>query len=172
MTASQEPELKMRYRSVRSSNLVAVGHDAATATLGVIFKSGATYHYAGVPRARYLALTSRTLRSVGRYFNDQVRGHYPATRVDPHPPPQKAHQIKADACPRCGGAWGSVGGSPRCRGCGYAPELEGAIMPRGQTGTGRVMTGITEDFNNQGDVAGGPLLDLFEKMLTGGDLGD
>lgn len=64
---------------VRSSNVVAIGHDAASKTLRVKFQSG-TYDYAGVESAMY----SECMRakSIGSFIASQIKGKYKATRID------------------------------------------------------------------------------------------
>jgi hypothetical protein len=159
----------MKYKSVRSSNVVAVAHDARSLTLGVIFKSGGTYHYHEVPRKHYLAMTSRTIGSVGRYFHDHVRGKYEYTLAGAEPVKKPESGLRrGDGCPRCGKKYEQIDGAMRCRGCGYAPEVDVMITPRGQAGTGQVLSNIKEDFGHSGMADGGALRDLFERALTGG----
>ena len=69
----------MRRIPVTSSNVAEVGHDEETEVLEVQFKGGAVYQYRGVPRDVFDELV--TARSVGRYFNDQVKNVYPTERV-------------------------------------------------------------------------------------------
>jgi hypothetical protein len=69
----------MRYEAVTSSALAAVGYEPRSRTLGVVFRSGGIYEYAGVPRGVYDELMSAP--SKGRYFAACVRDRYPATRV-------------------------------------------------------------------------------------------
>lgn len=60
--------------TVRSSNLRAIGYEPTTATLGITFTSGDTYHYAGVPRPTYDAL--RIAPSHGQYFAQHIRPYF------------------------------------------------------------------------------------------------
>lgn len=79
---------EMRYRSVRSSTIVAVGYDKLTKTLGVIFRGGATYHLTGVPEKHHQALmeqSRRTTGSIGGYYQKFLRDEYPTVRVDQEP---------------------------------------------------------------------------------------
>ena len=64
---------------VESSNIRSVGHDPATNTLEVEFKTGAVHRYAGVPPD----LADRLVRaeSVGRFFNQHVKTRFPSERV-------------------------------------------------------------------------------------------
>jgi hypothetical protein len=90
---------KMKYRSVNSSNVVSVGYDHAAEVLGVIFKSGATYHYRGVHRGVHDAIIEESKRvkggvfgaSVGRLVSQHIVGKFLFDRVDPvaivHRPP-------------------------------------------------------------------------------------
>lgn len=61
--------------AVNSSNVAAVGYDAASSTLEVEFKSGSVYRYFGVPVRHFEALTAGST-SVGRYLNTEVKPHY------------------------------------------------------------------------------------------------
>ncbi len=64
----------MEMEFVESSNIIALGYDIATDTMGVTFKGGKTYHYAGVPVETYMEV--RTSNSVGRAFLDLIRHDY------------------------------------------------------------------------------------------------
>lgn len=57
---------------VKSSRLKALGYDAASATMAVVFHSGdAVYHYAGVTPDEYNAL--RSAASIGSRFSTHFR---------------------------------------------------------------------------------------------------
>jgi hypothetical protein len=57
---------------VNSTAIAAVGYDGST--LRVEFHSGRDYDHHGVPYAVYVGLI--TADSVGRYYNQHIRGKY------------------------------------------------------------------------------------------------
>jgi len=59
---------------VDSTTLASAGHDAASATLELQFRSGAVYRYFDVPGAAYQSLLGAS--SKGAYFNQNIRGRY------------------------------------------------------------------------------------------------
>ena len=69
----------MLRQVVDSSSLRSIGYDRATATLEVEFRSGGIYQYEGVTVEIWNQLRNAT--SIGRFFQDQVRDHFPTTRV-------------------------------------------------------------------------------------------
>lgn len=70
----------MKYVSVSSSNIRAVGYDPNTLTLGVQFLTGTEYQYNDVPQHVYDGFFQAG--SVGRYFNQHVKtAGYPYTRI-------------------------------------------------------------------------------------------
>lgn len=69
----------MRRARVDSSVLRSVGYDDQ-GTLEVEFHNGHIYHYFVVPKAVHQELMSSP--SLGRYFNEHIRNHYPDKRVD------------------------------------------------------------------------------------------
>jgi hypothetical protein len=64
---------------VNSSNISAVDYDSETTTLTVVFRSGTTYSYAGVPQDTYEAL--RNASSPGRYFQTAIKDSYSGVRI-------------------------------------------------------------------------------------------
>lgn len=66
---------------VESSNIDAVGHDPATQTLAIRFKSGLVYHYAGVSAEAHKALVEA--KSIGGHFAQFIRPSYVATKQEP-----------------------------------------------------------------------------------------
>jgi hypothetical protein len=62
-----------------SSNVAAWGHDGAT--LAVQFKSGSTYHYAGVP-ADLIEQMRQPGVSIGSFVSKNIRGQYEGVRQD------------------------------------------------------------------------------------------
>ena len=69
----------MDRQSVESSNLAEVGYDSDLETLEVQFKSGGIYQYFNVPAFMYERLMSAD--SLGRFFNAEIKGHYPEAKV-------------------------------------------------------------------------------------------
>lgn len=69
----------MARQSVASSNLAEVGYDSDLETLEVQFKSGGIYQYFNVPAFMYERLMSAD--SLGRFFNAEIKGHYPEAKV-------------------------------------------------------------------------------------------
>lgn len=65
---------------VQSSNIKALGHDASG--LFVQFKSGATYHYSGVPKAVFDA--GLEAKSAGTWFAGAIkdREEYPHKKLE------------------------------------------------------------------------------------------
>lgn len=61
----------MNMVPVSSSNLRAVGYDAASSTLYVTFNHGGTYAYSGVPASVHASLM--TASSHGTYFDSHVK---------------------------------------------------------------------------------------------------
>lgn len=75
-------------RSVKSSNIAAIGYDAETQTMLVTFKgSGATYAYDSVPADVHEKLMAAD--SVGKHFSTHIRAKYSSARVP-------AEQTKAE----------------------------------------------------------------------------
>ncbi|MCP2242708.1 KTSC domain-containing protein [Lentzea aerocolonigenes] len=57
----------------------SIGYDSASATLEVVFKSGHTYQYTGVPAEvhdKFMAAPSH-----GKYFHAHVKDRYPTSQV-------------------------------------------------------------------------------------------
>lgn len=70
----------MEYISVVSSNLLAIGYEGDTATLGVQFKNGTEYHYFGVPQESFDAFLAAG--SKGTYLDQNIKkAGYPCSRV-------------------------------------------------------------------------------------------
>lgn len=64
---------------VDSSMIQAVGYDPETQILEVLFNSGQTYHYEGVPPKVHKELMEAD--SKGRYMRDAIIDMYPAARM-------------------------------------------------------------------------------------------
>jgi len=74
---SAGPE-KIKRVAVRSTLLDAVGYDARSQTLELVFDSGSVRRLAGVPAAVYKALLAAP--SKGKFYHKQLRGKYVATK--------------------------------------------------------------------------------------------
>lgn len=68
---------------VESSQIAAIGYDAGTLTLGITFKQGGHYRYAGVRQEHFDEL--RQAPSLGRHFDKFIRGRYSYQRIQ-NPP--------------------------------------------------------------------------------------
>lgn len=82
MTEEKKPRPNIAITPVESSsNVAGWGYDQATATLAVKFKSGQTYHYAGV--AGTLVEGLRKAKSVGGFIGAFiVKGGFAHTKVE------------------------------------------------------------------------------------------
>ena len=69
----------MRLRRVESEMLIAAGYDKRSRILQVIFRTGETYRYKGVPSSEYDGLMSAD--SKGKYMHRHIIGHYDYERV-------------------------------------------------------------------------------------------
>jgi hypothetical protein len=65
----------MKLTTVESSMIHAVGYDSKTRTLEVVFNSGSTWCYEGVPPKVYKELLAAD--SKGRYMRSEIIGVYP-----------------------------------------------------------------------------------------------
>jgi len=71
-------EIFMQRTPVKSSNIRAVGYDAATQTLEVEFGSG-VYQYQGVPPEKHAKLMGA--ESVGKFIRAEIRGKFDSRKV-------------------------------------------------------------------------------------------
>lgn len=71
----------MKRKSVASSAIASLGHDAKTNTLHVEFASGRVYAYSGVSADEHKALAAAD--SIGAHFNEHIRPHFAARSLDP-----------------------------------------------------------------------------------------
>ena len=69
----------MFYTPVTSSNLRSVAYDAASQTLGIIFKGNTEYHYYNVPESVYRGLMNAS--SHGEYHAAYIKNSYRYERV-------------------------------------------------------------------------------------------
>lgn len=69
----------MELVTVESSMIQAVGYDATSQELEVLFNSGKTYRYTGVPQTVYTELLAAD--SKGQYMRACVIGVYPDYQV-------------------------------------------------------------------------------------------
>ena len=65
---------------VNSSMANAIGYDSSDRILQVEFCNGTTYQYAGVEPEIWQEL--HETNSIGRYFNNQIRGNYDSNCID------------------------------------------------------------------------------------------
>lgn len=79
-TAAATPVLTIPREPVVSSNLKAVGYDAATQTLDVEFNSGRVYRYRGVPPEAHKAFVNA--ESIGKHFGQHIRTKFPYFDLD------------------------------------------------------------------------------------------
>ncbi len=69
----------MEMKSVKSSNINAVGYDSAKKTLRVEFSSGATYEYSGVSAETHAAFLKANSR--GSYFAKHIRNSHKGKKL-------------------------------------------------------------------------------------------
>jgi hypothetical protein len=69
----------MKLVTVESSMIHAVGYDDEAEELEIVFNSGESYRYTGVPRSVYEGLLAAD--SKGRYLRAHVIGVYPEYRL-------------------------------------------------------------------------------------------
>ena len=69
----------MKHKPVTSSNISAIGYDPKTKLLEVVFHSGRTYQYEGVPASVVDDLENAS--SIGKYFNENIKGVYHYSEV-------------------------------------------------------------------------------------------
>lgn len=60
---------------VRSSNIKAIGYDAASKALSVEFLNGGVYRYSDVPAEKHAELMAAD--SCGAYLSAHIKGKYP-----------------------------------------------------------------------------------------------
>lgn len=69
----------MERQAVTSGNLAEVGYDPELETLEIQFKHGVVYQYFNVPAFMHERLM--TADSLGRFFNAEIKGHYPEAKL-------------------------------------------------------------------------------------------
>lgn len=69
----------MERQPVASNNLAEIGYDRELETLEVQFTHGGVYQYFNVPAFMYERLL--TADSLGRFFNAEIKGHYPEAKL-------------------------------------------------------------------------------------------
>ena len=62
---------------VSSTNIKAVGYDAASKTLAIEFHSGKVYHYSDVEPEKHQALLAAP--SIGKHFGAHIKPHHACT---------------------------------------------------------------------------------------------
>lgn len=83
----KKPTIVIPLTACASSSILGHGYNAATGTLALKFKN-ATYHYAGVPAELFAQL--QEAESIGRFFQDHIRGKYEAEKLPPPLPSDDA----------------------------------------------------------------------------------
>lgn len=91
---------------IASSNLAAVGYNEAKRILAIEFKSGAIYHYAGVPEE--VAGEFAVAESRGKFYAAHIKGKYQGQKM-------------TGPCPNCGDS-GWIGET--CQDCGTAEYID------------------------------------------------
>ncbi|MBS1911289.1 MAG: KTSC domain-containing protein [Bacteroidetes bacterium] len=71
----------MKLETVDSSAIHAIGYNARTRVLEIIFAGGGIYHFAGVPATIYHSMQKAI--SLGKFFQTHIKGRYPFRRLDP-----------------------------------------------------------------------------------------
>ena len=69
----------MEMVHVHSSMIQEVGYNPVDSILAVRFNGGKLFHYEGVPRELYEGVLQS--ESIGKYFNQHVRGQYGGLQV-------------------------------------------------------------------------------------------
>lgn len=70
----------MQMHQITSSQIREIGHDASTETLAVRFNTGALYHYAAFPAAKFAQFMES--ESKGSFFGKNVKGVHEYTRIN------------------------------------------------------------------------------------------
>lgn len=69
----------MKLEPVTSSQIEAIGYDAATQTLRVKFKNGGEYDYAGVSPDKHATMIKA--ESVGKFLGQHIKGRHAYKKV-------------------------------------------------------------------------------------------
>lgn len=73
--------MAMQKNAVESSSITTIGYDPETRVLEVEFKNGKLYR--GQDVSPNDATDFLNAESVGRHFNEKIKGNYELTKVDP-----------------------------------------------------------------------------------------
>lgn len=73
-TTTSTPVLTIERKPVLSSNIKAIGYDAASKQLDVEFSSGSVYRYSGVSPEAHASFISAP--SIGSHFARQIRNQF------------------------------------------------------------------------------------------------
>jgi hypothetical protein len=106
------PAEKIPLTPITSSNLAAIGYHAAKQILGVEFKGGGIFHYAGVGPEVYQQLLEAPSR--GSFFAKIIRGKFQGEKM-------------TGPCLDCG-AHGWIGET--CAQCGCSPYQQEPYVPK------------------------------------------
>lgn len=69
----------MERQPVSSGNIAEVGYDPETETLEIMFHGARVYQYYNVPAFLHERLMQAG--SLGKFFNSDIKGHFPEARV-------------------------------------------------------------------------------------------
>lgn len=64
---------------VTSGNLAEVGYDHNSETLEIMFRNGGVYQYYNFPNFMYERFIQS--ESLGKFFNVEIKGRFPETRI-------------------------------------------------------------------------------------------
>src|SRR5260370_17284433 len=93
----------MDVTAVASATLSTIAYDGSRNLLQLEFRSGAVYHYFGVPAVLQEALLGAP--SKGSYFNQAIRGRYLFVRVSGLQAGAPGEEYRAQALHRVGPPW-------------------------------------------------------------------
>ena len=80
LQAKDDPlTVPIRREAVESSSIASIGFNAELQVLEIEFRSGALYRYLAVPPAVFDGL--QKAESKGRYFTQNIRGHFEYRRL-------------------------------------------------------------------------------------------
>lgn len=86
-TYSDKPRQAIELNPVDSNKIKAIGYDASTQTLAVVFKNGtgAVYHYPNVTPEAHAAFVGA--ESMGKHFGQHIQ-NLPFEKYQPEPEPE------------------------------------------------------------------------------------
>lgn len=69
----------MERQKVESSNIGAIGYDAASQTLEVEFKNGGIFQYDGVQPKQYVEMINAG--SIGKYLHSNIKPNHKCSKI-------------------------------------------------------------------------------------------